>query len=127
MRCRIRRQLLRERNDPLFCSFTNDVELTFKLILIGHIWTLTDNGLEEPRAEALCGFPDAGSINWHFTPTQEDLPLFLNHFFKDGLLLVAEVFIAVGKDHTDAVLARCRQFNTQHIALPLEEGMWNLN
>ena len=88
--------------------------------------SFADEDLNHPRANRRCLFTDLCTINRYFTPTENNLPLFAYDLFENSFLLVTETFIFMSKDHTYAIFTSCRQLNTKHFTLTLEELVRNL-
>ena len=115
-----------ERNDFLFRQAANDVKLSLEIHLVFDGRVLADEDLQETRADRAGGLADDALINRHLAPTKNGLAFALYDFFKDPHLLLAEIFVAVCKDHAHAVLPFRWQVEAQDLALPVEKFVRNL-
>ena len=111
------------RDDLLFCHLADDIQFAFKIHRVGKSRILADKDLQEMRPDRLGDAPDEAFIDRYVTPAEDGQAFFVDDFFEFFHLFLAECFIAVGKNHADAVFPFRRQGKAQDVTFTAEKLM----
>ena len=75
------------------------------------------------RTDCLGDAPDEAFIDRYVTPAEDGQAFFFDNLFKFFHLLLAECFVAMGKNHADTIFSFWRQGKAQDFTFPAEELM----
>ena len=123
----VRAVLLAFRDDGFFCQLADDVQFPFKVHLGLHGRVLADEDLQEMRTRLFGNVADQAFIDRDIAPAEDGQAFGADDVFKGFHLFMTECFIAMGKNHADAVFAFVGKGKAQDFTFALEELVWNLD
>ena len=123
----VRAVFLAFRDDGFFGQFADDVQFPFKVHLGLHGRVFADEDLQEMGTRLFGDIADQAFIDRDVAPAEDGQAFGADDVFKGFHLFLAERFIAVGKNHADAVFAFVGQGKAQDFTFTFKELVRNLD